>query len=430
MEELVFWIWLSLAVTPGKDTFRKLIGELDKPEAVFKAEREELIHIIGSASSDLKALEDKDLTKASEILDFCKRKNVGILTYSDPEFPRSLAEIPTPPVLLYYRGKLPDFNASCMISMVGTRRLTDYGRKNAFSIGYDLAIAGAVLVSGMAIGIDGVSHAGSLSAGGINVAFLGSGIDVCYPEQHKRLAREIVKSGCVMTEYAPGTRPERYNFPRRNRLIAGISCASIVIEGRENSGAIITARYAKEFGKRLYALPGNVDNKTSEVTNLLIKTGAQLITSADDIVRDLEFVYTGIINPFKLEKRIAVDMNKAFSELEISCVSAGDSIFSHARKRKEKAKKAHNENVTAVSDTDSKDVSNNKKASFEPSKDMKFDEATVRIYKKIPESGECTVESLVGDGDGMPAIMKALLKLEMGRFILMLPGEKVKRNNT
>ncbi|MBE6635511.1 MAG: DNA-protecting protein DprA [Ruminococcaceae bacterium] len=423
MDELVYWIWLSLAVTPGSVTFSKLIGELDTPEAIYNAEDDELSHIIGSRSSDLSALKEKDLERAREIYDLCKRKSIGIITYCDPQFPKALTEIPTPPVLLYYRGILPDFNSSCTVAMVGTRRLTDYGRRNAFAIGYDLACAGAIVASGMAIGIDGVSHAGSLAAGGVNVAFLGSGIDICYPEQHKRLAREIVKSGCVMTEYAPGTRPERYNFPKRNRLIAAISCATVVIEGRENSGSIITARYAKEFGKRLYALPGNVDNKTSEVTNLLIKTGAQLITAADDIVSDLEFIYTGIINPFNLKKRPEVDMNEIFSELQISCVSAGDGIFSPPRrKRVKKAAELTEEVVTleeAARRTSDAELS---------LKDMNFDEATIRIYKKIPADADCTVDSLSDDTDKMPIVMKALLKLEMGRFITMLPGEKVKRN--
>lgn len=423
MRDIVYWIWLSLALTPGADTFRKLIDKFETAEAVYNAEKEDIISCIGLRSHDFKAVTDKELTEAQRIKSFCENKGVGILTYLDKEFPDSLRRIDTPPVLLYYRGILPDFNRDCMFSMVGTRRLTDYGRKNAFRIGYDLAKAGAVIVSGMAIGIDGVSHAGSLSAGGVNVAFLGSGIDVCYPEQHKRLAREIVKNGCVMTEYAPGTRPKRYNFPRRNRLIAGISAATVVIEGRERSGAIITARYAKKFGKTVYALPGNVDNKNSEVTNLLIKNGAKLITSADDVVRDFEFVYTGIINPFNLTDKIDVQMNEVFAELEISCVSAGDKIFSSYNGKNEKSlTKPKNQ---SVENDIGGEIPRGERISPE---NAGFDKDTLRIYKKIPLSDECTVDSLADDVDKMPSVMKALLKLEMGRFVVMLPGEKVKRN--
>lgn len=425
MEKIIYWIWLSLAVTPGSETFRKLIKKFESAEAVYEADEDDLVSCIGSKSRDLSSLCDKDTSRAEEIFDFCNRKNVGILPYFDPDFPNSLREIDTPPVLLYYRGVLPRFNEECLVSVVGTRRLSDYGRRNAFIIGHDLAVAGAVIVSGMAIGIDGVSHAGSLSAGGINVAFLGSGIDVCYPEQHKRLAREIVKNGCVMTEYAPGTRPEKYNFPVRNRLIAGISAVSVVIEGRERSGAIITARYAKKYGKTVYALPGNVDNKTSEVTNLLIKNGAKLITAPDDIIADLEFVYLGKINPFKLKPKLDVNMNDVFRELEVCCVTPSDNIFStYPTKKKEK---------TVILKTDETVEEKTVDISFEQKPElslesMNFDKNTLDVYKKIPTVGACSLDSLADGDTPMKAVMKALFKLEMGKFITMLPGEMVKRN--
>ncbi len=421
MEKIVYWIWLSLAVTPGSETFRKLIEKFETAEAVYAADDVDIISCIGSKSRDLEPLCDKDTSRAEEIFEFCEKKNVGILAYPDERFPNSLREIDAPPVLLYYRGVLPDFNTECLVSVVGTRRLSDYGRRNAFVIGHDLAVAGAIIVSGMAIGIDGVSHAGSLSAGGINVAFLGSGIDVCYPEQHKRLAREIVKNGCVMTEYAPGTRPEGYNFPIRNRLIAGISAVSVVIEGRERSGAIITARYAKKYGKTVYALPGNVDNKTSEVTNLLIKNGAKLITAPDDIIADLEFVYLGKINPFKLKPKLDVNMNDVFREFEVCCVTPSDNIFSTYPSRKKEKQPA--EKV--------EDMSKEKESQYKSEislENMNFDKNTLDVYKKIPIDGVCTFDSLADADTPMKAVMKALFKLEMGGFITMLPGETVKRN--
>ncbi len=426
MQPLVYWIWLSLSTTPGTDTFRKLILKFGSPKSVYDADEFDIAECIGSKSCDFKAIMEKELSEAERVFDFCEKKNVGILTYSDENFPNSLREITTPPVLLYYRGTLPDFNKNCFISIVGTRRLTDYGRKNAFVIGQDLAKAGAIIVSGMAIGIDGVSHAGSLSVGGVNIAFLGSGIDVCYPEQHIRLAKEIVKNGCVMTEYAPGTRPERYNFPRRNRLIAGISCASVVIEGNLRSGSLITARYAKEFGKTVYALPGNVDNKTSEATNLLIQNGAKLIISADDIVKDLEFVYLGIINPFNLANEVNVSMNEALSEYKISCVTVSDSIFSVFSSKRQN-KKNYNKEFNNESDDLARASEKNKKSEFSI-ENIGLDKDSIRIYKKIPVDTECTIDSLVDENDKMPIVMKSLLKLEMGKAVVLLPGEKVKRN--
>ena len=192
----------------------------------------------------------------------------------------------------------------------------------------------------MAIGIDGVALAGALSEGKSTVAVIGSGIDVCYPLCHKRLAREIVKRGCVITEYAPGTRPYKNNFPTRNRIVSGLANVVLVMEGAEKSGSLITAGYAKEQGKAVYAFPGNVGNVGSEATNLLIKNGAKLLTAADDIVRDFEKQSLGKLNPFRLTEKSGVDMHSALSELEVSCVAVDDSIFKSSRRRSKREDKA------------------------------------------------------------------------------------------
>ena len=149
-------------------------------------------------------------------------------------------------MLLYYRGKLPDFNTGTRIGIVGSREVSDIGRKSAFNLGYDLAKSGATIVSGMARGIDGVAFAGALAAGGRCIAVIGSGIDVCYPNSHLTLAREIVKEGCIFTEYPPATKPLRYNFPKRNRIISALSSSLAVVQAGRKSGALITAKYAKE----------------------------------------------------------------------------------------------------------------------------------------------------------------------------------------
>ena len=417
--DIVYWIWLSLSVTPGSETFGKLILRFADAKLVYDATNDDIAKVIGSKSKDFRALCDKDLEPAQRICDFCSEKKVGILLYSDPSYPNEFKKLSNPPVLLYYRGKLPDFNKECCVAVVGTRRLTDYGRKNAFRIGYDLASAGAVLVSGMAIGIDGVSHAGSLAANGVNVAFLGSGIDVCYPSQHLTLARHIVATGCILTEYPPHSRPEKYHFPKRNRLIAAIACASVVIEGNERSGSLITARYAKEYGKSVYALPGNVDNKMSEASNLLIKNGAKLITSADDIVADLETLYMGIINPYKLEVKPHVDMENVFSELKVSCVTASDSIFTRVKNKLERRSNKKAEEQKAAEPEENR-------AKLSPN-EATLDSVAIHVYRKIPTDAEISIDELPDEQADMKAVMRALLKLEMGCFITMLPGEKVKR---
>lgn len=421
MNNLVYWIWLSLACTPDSATFPRLLESFEGAEAIWGATDRQIRAAVGTSASDCTRLINKDLTKAQEIYEFCTSKGVGILAYADDEFPESLRDIPTPPVLLYYRGKLPDFNSGFRCAVVGTRRLSDYGRANAFRFGYDMGCAGATVVSGMAKGIDGVALAGAIASGATTIAVLGSGIDVCYPIEHKRLAREIVKCGCVMTEYAPGTKPDRYNFPRRNRIISGLSAVTVVIEGTEGSGAKFTARHAKNQDRPVYAFPGNVGSPNSELSNLLIKNGAHLCTGADDIVRDFEKAYPGILNPFKLEERMGVNMKEVLTSLEVSAVCPSDDIFKPARSR---AKKAKEDIVpTNVGKADLSEE-NAPRAEELPA----FDPKCLKIYKKIPTGVEYPIESLTDEENDLRSVMKLLLKLEMGKFVVMLPGERVKRN--
>ena len=267
----------------------------------------------------------------------------------------------------------------------------------------------------MAIGIDGVALAGALAGDGTTIAVIGSGIDVCYPLEHKRLAREIVKKGCVFTEYAPGTKPDRYNFPKRNRIISGLCAATLVMEGKESSGSMITARCAKEQSRQVYAFPGNVGNANSEASNLLIKNGASLCTSADDIVRDYEFEYKGILNPFKLSESMPVNMDTTLRELCVCAVCPDDDIFNAPKSKKEKT-------------IEKPAVKAEETSKIPPNDSFEFDKDTLMIYKRIPTDKEISIEELVLDGETLRSVMKLLLKLEMGRFVEILPGERVKRN--
>lgn len=419
MNKLLYTMWLSLACTPGSETFAKLNAKFSSPEEIYNADKDEIARCISSKNRDYNSLIDKDTEKAERVLSFCTSKNVGIVTYYDSIYPNSLRSIKNPPVLLYYRGKLPDFNSEFFVSVVGMRRLTDYGRKNTFAVAADLAVAGAIIVSGMAIGIDGVAHAGALSVGKNTVAVIGSGIDVCYPPQHKRLAREIVKGGCVMTEYAPGSGPEKQNFPKRNRIISGLSSVTLVMEGNERSGALITARHAKEQGRAVYAFPGNVGNRSSEASNLLIKNGAKLFTSADDIIRDFELSCNGKLNPFVLTKSSHREMTDVLRELEVACVTPSDDVFKAPRSKK------------TVAPSPSEIVSESKKVDTEAAESgvaSSFDKTTLALYKKIPTEGECTVDDLVDGEHSLRSVMQGLLKLEVARFVTMLPGDRVKRN--
>ncbi|MBQ8414116.1 MAG: DNA-processing protein DprA [Clostridia bacterium] len=417
MEDMIiYWIWLSLACNPSGSTFGKLIKEFDGAKKIYEADGRRVSSIIGFRNSDRTNLENKSLDKAEEVYRFCTKHKVGLLPYCDERYPELLRQIDNPPVLLYYRGVLPDFDKIFTVSAVGTRSLSDYGRRNAFNIGHDLAMAGATVVSGMAIGIDGVAMAGALAAGGTTVAVIGSGIDVCYPPQHLRLAREIVKRGCVLTEFAPGTQPNKFNFPKRNRIISGLSRATVVFEGAERSGALITARYAKEQGRTVYALPGNVGSKNSQLSNLLIKNGAKICTSAEDVLNDFKDSYRGVINTFLLKDRVGVDMMSTLTEYGVVAVCPGDDIFVAPKPKKSRENKVMVE-ATVITEEAAEPVS----------PPISFDKTALAVYKRIPESGSCSLEELVDENTDLRQVMKCLLKLEMGGFVVMLPGEKVSR---
>ena len=426
MNDIVYWIWLSLCCTPDTSTFSKLIYSFDDAKSIFEADEKEISRCVGFKNSDRAALLEKNIERAKGIYEFCTKHGVGLLPFSDEKYPSSLREIPTPPVLLYYRGTLPDFDKDFFVAGVGTRSLSDYGRRNAFKISYDLASAGATVVSGMAIGIDAVCHSGAIAAGGRTVAVLGSGIDVCYPAQHLTLAREIVKRGCVITEYAPGTQPNKTSFPKRNRIISGLSSATIVFEGRERSGSLITARYAKEQGRRVYALPASVGTKHAEVTNLLIKNGASVCTSAEDVLKDFGEIYAGVLNPFKLKEVMSVNLHDVLSSLQVVAICQGDDVFSAPYKNKTKR-------TDPIIKKDSRPEPREEKREDVTSDVVdpppNFDKAALKIYKKIPFEGACAIESLVDVDMNLRDVMKALLKLEMNKLVVMLPGEKVSRKS-
>ena len=420
MTDTVYWIWLSLCCTPDTATFPSLIEKFASAEEIYNADIKKIASCLHPRSSDRARLADRSLDKANEIYEFCMRHDVGVLTYADARYPESLRKIPTPPVLLYYRGALPNFSSGFYAAVVGTRRLSDYGRKNAFKIAYDLATAGATVVSGMAAGIDGVAHAGALSAGMPTVAVIGSGINVCYPKEHIKLAREIVKNGCVITEYAPGTSPSRLNFPRRNRIISGLCSATVVIEGSERSGAIITARHAIKQGRIVYALPGNVGSKGSEATSLLLKNGARACTSADDIVRDFADEVGVNLNPFKLQSGVRHDVYGVLREYSVLALCPNDDVFLHGKSRSS-VTAAPSQEPNLVNSTEEEQP----RAQIAPPES--FDKRALMLYKRIPEAGECSFDSLVDDEIPSKDVMKYLLKLEMGGFVTLLPGERVSR---
>lgn len=210
----------------------------------------------------------------------------GLLNWTEPEYPQTLLQIYDPPVLFFCRGDRSILNLPA-IAIVGTRRPTLYGTQMAERLSRELAARGLVIVSGLARGIDAISHQGTLAAGGRAVGVLGTGLDVCYPKENKKLYEKVLERGAILSEFPLGTHPAPENFPIRNRIVAGMPLGTVVVEGAQYSGSLITARLAMEFGREVFGVPGNATQAVSFAPNQLIKQGAKLATCADDVIEEL-----------------------------------------------------------------------------------------------------------------------------------------------
>ena len=286
-QDRLFDIWFALRVGIASREFSAVLDSYESTYQLFNADAAELEQL--PCGERLRtALGDKSLDEAYRIKSYCEKAGVRLLFWRDAEYPASLRTLLDPPVLLYCLGRLPDFSRCLCISIVGTRTMSEYGKRMAYKIGYELAAAGTVPVSGMALGCDGVATAGALAAGGHPVAVLGSGIDIVYPSGHLTLYRELTAHGTVMTEYPPGTPPEGRNFPVRNRIISGLSVATVVVEAPLKSGALITAANAVEQGREVFAVPGPIDAPNSAGCHQLLREGAGLATCGWDILSEYE----------------------------------------------------------------------------------------------------------------------------------------------
>ncbi len=287
MSKRVYWLWLAEKQELDAATIRRLTESFGTPEFLYASERDVLLSAeLTKRQTD--ALCEKDLSRAEHILRVCEQKKITLLTIEDSAYPDMLREIPDPPPVLYVRGTLPDFDQSPAISVVGTRSCSAYGLRMAERFGAALAKAGFSIVSGMAHGIDTAAHQGCLKAGGKTVAVLAGGVDICFPKENQYLMGDIMLCGAVISENPPGTANEGFRFPIRNRIITGMSAATLIVEAPVRSGAMISARLAFEQGREVFAIPGAVDVAGSVGCNRLIRDEiARIATQPMDIVQEL-----------------------------------------------------------------------------------------------------------------------------------------------
>ena len=289
---LIHWIWLATRPSIHDRVKAELIRMFQDPEAVFYADAESFCQIDGLTPAGKTALADKDLRSAMEILDACDREGLRILTYRDAAYPRRLQNISDPPLVFYYKGRLPDFDGLPMIGVVGTRSATPYGLTAAKRMGYQIAKCGGIVVSG----IDGAAMKGALTAGASVVGILGCGADIVYPLSNRSLFADTERYGCIMSEFPPGTPPMKYNFPKRNRVISGMTCGVLVVEAPEKSGALITAHQAADQGRDVFVVPGNIDVPSCVGSNRLMRDGAIPVSTGWDVMSEYQALFPGKIH--------------------------------------------------------------------------------------------------------------------------------------
>lgn len=414
---LVHWIWF--AHRPGLTDRMKLrlLQHFQDPEEIYYTQSGAFDQVEELTPEAKEALEDKILVSAEETLDICQREKIHLLTFRDAAYPARLRNIADPPVLLYYRGTLPDFDGSPVIGVVGTRKASAYGLTTAKRIGYQIGKCGGIVVSGMAYGIDSMAMSGALTAGAAAVGVLGCGVDIVYPPSNRALFRDTERYGCILSEFAPGVPPVHYHFPKRNRIIAGLSCGVLVVEAPEKSGALITAKQALDQGRDVFVVPGNIDVPSFAGSNRLLRDGAIPVFSGWDAVSEYAELY-----PDKIRKDTAPGRQTAYP----------DEVRQAEQTEKTMAKVAQTADIPRKKEASSE--KRNKKGIDKPAcapyidvndtfPKLSADEAAVASALK---GGERLVDDIIAEtGMTTGKLLAALTMLELKGVIRRLPGKRV-----
>lgn len=328
----------NLIESVGPSRMNKIMRRFESAEAAWNAPRAEFEKAGLEAAVIDSLFEQKEKIDPDKEMEKLEKEDIAAISITDPEYPEELKQIYNPPFILYIKGAIPKEKFS--IAIVGSRKVTNYGKQAAQMFSRDLAKAGITIISGMALGIDSIAHLECLKAGQRTIAVLGSGLDAAsiYPAANKRLAEEITLNGAILSEYPIGAPPLKHHFPARNRIISGLSLGVAVIEATETSGALITAKFALEQNKDVFAVPGSIFSESSIGTNNLIKSGAKPVTSAQEILDELDlnmaaaFIKTREIIPESKEEEIIlanlshepihIDKIKELTKLDTAALSS------------------------------------------------------------------------------------------------------------
>ncbi|MBQ3194465.1 MAG: DNA-processing protein DprA [Oscillospiraceae bacterium] len=415
---LTHWIWL--AHRPGLNDRMKaeLLRHFEDPEDIFFADSEAFSHIEGLSAESVESLQDRDLIPAEEILEACRRENLHILTYRDAAYPVRLKNIADPPIVLYYKGQLPEFDALPVIAVVGTRKASAYGLTTAKRMGYQIGKCGGIVVSGMAYGIDGLAMAGALTAGQPVVGVLGCGADIVYPASNRALFRDTERYGCILSEFPPGYPPAKWTFPKRNRIISGLSNGVLVVEAPEKSGALITARQAAEQGRDVFVVPGNIDMPSFAGSNRLLRDGAIMVSSGWDVVSEYEALY-----PDKIRRETAPSAQKAYPDEVRKAAAQQEKILPKVAQKP----KLPGKNGNLKKNLEKKNID---KDEITPYSDVNVSRPALSAEEQAIvdclKNGQRLVDDVIAEtGLTTGKLLAALTMLELKGIIKRLPGKRI-----
>ena len=435
-DDIVYWIWLAEQCGYGSKYFTKLYSLYQDPHEVYNLQNDEVMQLGRRFSLNLKdKLCQRDLSKARAIYEYCKTVGIDIISFGDSRYPERLRLIEDPPVVLYSKGKFPDFNNKLCIGIVGTRKMSHYGRAAAYKFSYELSSLGACVVSGLALGVDAAAACGAIDGGEPTAQILGCGVDIVYPRVHSRLREEVIKRGALISEYPPLEDPKKYYFPQRNRIISGISQGVFVTECRKESGAMITANIALAQGKEIFAFPGNVGEPTAEGPNELLRRGAYAAISVEDIVSHYK-LYFGDESAAKNAQRLKLARERAIDVVEAQKRYAiPDRCEENERinsapvigsKNKAKDTMAERYEAALKSEFEKKEnIAEAREITSAPTstaKDYGLDEKTATVFEAIPCKSPVSVDKIVCEGLSTSDIITALTMLEIMGLVSSLPG--------
>lgn len=410
---LVHWIWF--AHRPGLSDRTKwlLLQHFQDPEEIYFADSGAFDHIPELSEENRDALRDKDLIPAEETLEICRHQQIHLLTCRDAAYPTRLKNIADPPVLLYYKGTLPDLDGNPVIAVVGTRKASAYGLTTAKRMGYQIGKCGGILVSGMAWGIDGMAMSGALTAGETVVGVLGCGVDIVYPPSNRALFRDTERYGCILSEFAPGTPPAKWTFPKRNRIMAGLSCGVLVVEAPEKSGALITARLALDQGRDVFAVPGNIDVPSFVGSNQLLRDGAIPVFSGWDVVSEYQALYPDKIRRDTAPSRLSVSAEELAQVQQPEKVAQKPRI---PRKKKTDGEKLNKKTIDKPASEPYIDVNDTLPA-------LSDEEKAIADALK---AGDRLVDDVIAEtGMTTGKVLAMLTMLELKGVIRRLPGKRI-----